>query len=110
MTKVFFLQQPATVTGISALICVIGYITTNKKRLQNFACIKLEEGRHVPQCPVPGDVTGHKQTHRHALVAMFRRRLAIRYDTRCYFNVRSKADISQLNLPLRIPVTEVTLN
>ena len=22
-----------------------------------------------------------------------------RYDTRCYFNVRSKADISQLNLP-----------
>jgi len=26
---------------------------------------------------------------------------AIRYDTRCYFNVRSKADISQLNLPQR---------
>jgi len=25
--------------------------------------------------------------------------LSIRYDTRCYFNVRSKADISQLNLP-----------
>jgi len=25
--------------------------------------------------------------------------LAIRYNTRCYFNVRSKADISQLNLP-----------
>ena len=24
-----------------------------------------------------------------------------RYDTRCYFNVRSKADISQLNLPHR---------
>jgi len=23
----------------------------------------------------------------------------IRYVTRCYFNVRSKADISQLNLP-----------
>jgi len=23
----------------------------------------------------------------------------MRYDTRCYFNVRSKADISQLNLP-----------
>ena len=23
----------------------------------------------------------------------------IRYDRRCYFNVRSKADISQLNLP-----------
>jgi len=26
-------------------------------------------------------------------------RWAIRYDTRCYFNLRSKADISQLNLP-----------
>jgi len=25
----------------------------------------------------------------------------IRYDTRCYFNVRSKADMSQLNLPRR---------
>jgi len=24
---------------------------------------------------------------------------ALRYDTRCHFNVRSKADISQLNLP-----------
>ena len=24
---------------------------------------------------------------------------AVRYDTRCYFNVRSKADMSQLNLP-----------
>ena len=23
----------------------------------------------------------------------------IRYDTRCYFNVRTKADVSQLNLP-----------
>ena len=25
--------------------------------------------------------------------------ISVRYDTRCYFNVRSKADISQLNLP-----------
>jgi len=25
----------------------------------------------------------------------------LRYDTRCYFNVRSKADMSQLNLPHR---------
>ena len=25
--------------------------------------------------------------------------LLLRYDTRCYFNVRSKADISRLNLP-----------
>jgi len=25
--------------------------------------------------------------------------VATRYDTRCYFNVRSKADMSRLNLP-----------
>jgi len=30
---------------------------------------------------------------------MARSQHTIRYDTRCYFNVRSKADISQLNLP-----------
>jgi len=29
----------------------------------------------------------------------FEKDLRLRYDTRCYFNVRSKADISQLNLP-----------
>ena len=27
--------------------------------------------------------------------------LLLRYETRCYFNVRSKADISELNLALR---------
>ena len=26
-------------------------------------------------------------------------KVGVRYDTRCYFNVLSKADISQLNLP-----------
>ena len=26
-------------------------------------------------------------------------KIHVRYDTRCYFNVRSKADISQFNLP-----------
>ena len=30
---------------------------------------------------------------------VFVRWLTIRYDTRCYFNVRSKADMIQLNLP-----------
>ena len=32
-------------------------------------------------------------------VTVFRRYDTIRYDTRCYFNVRSKANMSQLNLP-----------
>jgi len=29
----------------------------------------------------------------------FAREIESEYDTRCYFNVRSKADMSQLNLP-----------
>jgi len=31
--------------------------------------------------------------------AALKKMKTIRYDTRCYFNVRSKADISPLNLP-----------
>ena len=34
-----------------------------------------------------------------SLVLLHVLHITIRYDTRCYFNVRSKADISQLNLP-----------
>ena len=34
----------------------------------------------------------------------------LRYDTRCYFNVRSKADISQLNLPQASAWVRTTLN
>ena len=30
----------------------------------------------------------------------------LRYDTRCYFNVRSNADMSQLNLPTEITTTK----
>ena len=33
------------------------------------------------------------------MCSLFSLSLADEYDTRCYFNVRSKADISQLNLP-----------
>jgi len=32
-------------------------------------------------------------------------RLEIRYDVRCFFNLRSNADMSQLNLPHRLQVT-----
>ena len=34
----------------------------------------------------------------------------IRYDTRCYFNVRSKADISQLNLPHKLNLPHIIYN
>ena len=39
------------------------------------------------------------RTERRTDLAIPKCLLTIRYDTRCYFNVRSKADISQLNLP-----------
>jgi len=32
-------------------------------------------------------------------ISTVERKLYVQYDTRCYFNVRSKADMSQLNLP-----------
>jgi len=46
----------------------------------------------------PGPVASLSKSPTHALsTSGFHD--TIRYDTRCYFNVRSKADISQLNLP-----------
>jgi len=35
------------------------------------------------------------------LIQVWQTTVTMRYDTRCYFNVRSKADTSQLNLPHR---------
>ena len=55
-----------------------------------------------PNHPVHGHYTGQPalagtpvKNGRILLVQRF----TIRYDTRCYFNVRSKANMSQLNLP-----------
>ena len=45
--------------------------------------IEVQQELSESEKTVLGQLTGH----------------CIRYDTRCYFNVRSKADISQLNLP-----------
>ena len=43
-----------------------------------------------PRCPKTSQLEGTKYTWSHD---------TIRYDTRCYINVRSKANMSQLNLP-----------
>jgi len=43
--------------------------------------------------------TTHGLDGQHQDVDRTPRGRVIRYDTRCYFNVRSKADISELNLP-----------
>ena len=44
-------------------------------------------------------ITYANMLHLAQLSSLSSRREELRYDTRCYFNVRSKADISQLNLP-----------
>jgi len=61
----------------------------------------------VAQTPPPSHVTLPSPARRRTLPAYqhaagiteISHNDTIRYDTRCYFNVRSKADISQLNLP-----------
>ena len=45
-----------------------------------------------------GAIMGNGESHPWCVIGNFRKR-TIRYDTRCYFNVRSCADISQLNPP-----------
>ena len=45
------------------------------------------------------DLHWTQERHKLALLLPSQLHLPIRYDTRCYFNVRSKADIGQLNLP-----------
>jgi len=44
-------------------------------------------------------IMDHSLVDTAATARLLPQKLTIRYDTRCYFNVRSKADISQLNLP-----------
>jgi len=44
--------------------------------------------------------SGYTVIYRHTYLNSFpKKRHDTRYDTRCYFNVQSKADIIQLNLP-----------
>ena len=55
--------------------------------------------RHLPRPLQPVDLLHrHHARHRRAEKRQYRRD-TIRYDARCYFNVRSKANMSQLNLP-----------
>ena len=67
----------------------------------------LSAGSDVPAARLCAARGAHAAAGRHAAAPRQQQRqgtrpttrAAIRYDTRCYFNVRSKADISQLNLP-----------
>jgi len=45
----------------------------------------------------PHDLVKHNVSNKNGLIATINLRYTIR-DTRCYFNVQSKADMSQLNL------------
>ena len=64
-------------------------------RRQRHQCRKTESG-NTSKCSVEDD---SKQTkcRPDGVETIFP--AILRYDTRCYFNVRSKADIGQLNLP-----------
>jgi len=57
---------------------------------------------HALYLQLNGLTTNLPDSH-HSSDAVYQRRESdthkIRYDTRCYFNVQSKADMSQLNLP-----------
>jgi len=65
-------------------------IVANRCHLSELKCTEYDFGRKSAPDPAgraysaPPDLLAHD---------------TIRYDTKCYFNVRSKADISQLNLP-----------
>jgi len=67
---------------------------------------------HAPQTGSPygsADFAAYVRVPKPQTVADTTER-AIRYDTRCYFNVRSKADISQLNLYRTEPTTKKCKN
>ena len=53
----------------------------------------------ISGCSLSGRGQGPVSNFYIADLENFATAITIRYDTRCYFNVRSKADISQLNLP-----------
>jgi len=46
-----------------------------------------------------GPVDNSGPAERHTPTTLYRKQDTIRYDTRRYFNVRTKANMSQLNLP-----------
>jgi len=53
---------------------------------------------HAPQLSI--DISADKPAARRALwIDGTDRQMDIRYDIRCHFNMRSKADISKLNMP-----------
>ena len=65
---------------------------------------RMHEERDVYNCDIhkvrkKSDIAEHKCDKSHVSPTVSNIRMKLRYDTRCYFNVRSKADISQLNLP-----------
>ena len=61
-------------------------------------CYVLSDVLHVPKL-VNNFFSVTAATQKGHQITFKDKRCTIRYDMRCYFNVRSKADISQLNLP-----------
>ena len=68
---------------------VAGWLVRERRNLD---ILPVKKEAKLSASEVPGEVVGSGEED-------LRCRSTIRYDTRCYFNVRSKANMSQLNLP-----------
>ena len=73
------------------------YLSTNKRHGKG----KNSRYRRLDKCTLAptGEYDWTIRARRRLFVSCLIRCNTIRYDTICYFNVRSKADVSQLNLP-----------
>jgi len=75
--------------GCVTPLVMSGESQQNRHLQQHEAEREEKEQRHGVSTDIGADFHG----------AMVLATAPIRYDTRCYFNVRSKADMSRLNLP-----------
>ena len=90
-------EQVAAVITAKGRIAAAAYRPT-EVQISHIAYDRLQRKMSSQNCPFAwGDPSPHP-THDFLSAAESISR-TIRYDTRCYFNVRSKADMSQLNLP-----------
>jgi len=76
----------------SVYLCPLSFrLTLPRGSSIHVLMLSIQAGRGLPRLRAPGIVP--------CIISFARQLPCLRYDTRCYFNVRSKADMSQLNLP-----------
>ena len=92
--------------NVRGMICVRRGVTTRGDLISGAGlshCFSADRTFVPPPTPPKTTVLSRTSNLRNLKLGSRKLRImvtvTIRYDTRCYFNVRSKADISQLNLP-----------